>query len=128
MERSYGFPSNYFQNKHLLIPHLRDLYYKAYSEPVLRILISWPKLRQKNRNSRIYWACTKKSYFLTKSEAKNRNSCTHWACTKNSYFLNKSEAKKTSNSHIYWACTKKSYFLTKSEAKKQEFLHILSLY
>jgi hypothetical protein len=29
MERSYGFPSNYFQNKHLLIPHLGDLYYKG---------------------------------------------------------------------------------------------------
>jgi hypothetical protein len=29
MERSYGFPSNYFQNKHLLIAHLGDLYYKG---------------------------------------------------------------------------------------------------
>jgi hypothetical protein len=32
MERSYGFPSNYFQNKHL-IAHLRDLYYKGLDVP-----------------------------------------------------------------------------------------------
>ena len=47
----------------------------------------------------IYWACTKNSYFIVKSEAKNRNSCIYWACTKNSYFMVKSEAKKPRNSH-----------------------------
>ena len=38
MERSYGFPSNYFQNKYLLIAHLRDFYYKfdATYDPVVR--------------------------------------------------------------------------------------------
>ena len=33
MERSYGFLSNYFQNQHLLIAHLRDLYNKGLDVP-----------------------------------------------------------------------------------------------
>ena len=41
MEWSYGFPSNYFQNKHLLIANLRDLYYKGLDVPPSIPLITW---------------------------------------------------------------------------------------
>jgi hypothetical protein len=33
MERSYGYLSNFFQNKHFFITHIRDLHYKGLDVP-----------------------------------------------------------------------------------------------
>ena len=58
MERSYGFPSNYFQNKYLLIAHLRELYYKGLDHIDSKVTeLLWLNI-----------SCTKNSYVALKSD------------------------------------------------------------
>ena len=53
MEQSYGFPSKYFQNKHILIAHLRDLYYKGLDPTYYPRLFITPLYLEKLESSHV---------------------------------------------------------------------------
>ena len=104
MERSYGIPSNYFQNRHILFAHPRDLYYEGL---VVQVNFCQKYLFTCQLTHNMTADCTMNYKFSTRKlqEHMSRTCCLHklfWMYKQRIWAQIDAEIRFFDEKHVFW--------------------------